>query len=366
METYKIFVINPGSTSTKVELFENEKSIIKGNVFHDSSVLLQFPTINDQLDYRMEVTKKWLKENNVDLTGVSAIVGRGGACYSLTSGTYTIDDRMIADVRQAVGGAIHSSMLGIQMVKKFNQVYGGLMLTVDPVVVDEFQDVARVTGVKGMYRLSNTHALNLKATAKHHAKLNGLKYEDLNLIVAHIDGGITITAHEKGRQIDGINGSGGEGPLTPTRMGSMALTDFVRNLMDKPLPEVRKLLTQGGGFTSWLGTSNSDEIHKRIENGDKLAALLWEALAYQCSKVIGEMACVLKGNVDGIILTGGLMRFDDLSQYITDHCGWIAPVSIYPGELEHEAMRDGALRVLRHEESAKHYTGKPVFTGFNF
>lgn len=365
-KTYRVFVLNPGSTSTKLEYFENEKSIKKDNIFHDSTILRNFDTINAQLYYRMEYVRKWLSDNNIDLTGIDAIVGRGGACYPVPSGTYEVDERLLNDVREAKGGVYHSSMLGIQMAKELHDEFGGRLLMVDPIVVDELQDVARITGVKGLYRTSATHALNLKATARAHAKKTGVKYRDMNYIVCHIDGGITVTAHQKGRMIDANDGSGGDGPFTPTRMGTMAVTDVIKFLFDKPIDEVRKLCQSTGGLSSWFGTSNSDTIHELVEQGDPKANLIWNAMIYQINKLIGSMACVLHGEVDAIILTGGLMRFDDVLAGIKEACEWIAPVSSYPGELEHEAMRDGALRVLRGEEEAKTYPGKPVFSGFDF
>ncbi|MBR3279851.1 MAG: butyrate kinase [Lachnospiraceae bacterium] len=249
-KTYRVFVLNPGSTSTKLEYFENEKSIKKDNIFHDSTVLRNFDTINAQLYYRMEYVRKWLSDNNIDLTGIDAIVGRGGACYPVPSGTYEVDERLLNDVRQAKGGVYHSSMLGIQMAKELHDEFGGRLLMVDPIVVDELQDVARITGVKGLYRTSATHALNLKATAREHAKRTGVKYKDMNYIVCHIDGGITVTAHQKGRMIDANDGSGGDGPFTPTRMGTMAVTDVIKFLFDKPLDEVRKLCQSTGGLSS--------------------------------------------------------------------------------------------------------------------
>lgn len=365
-KVFHIFVVNPGSTSTKVEYFENETSIRKANIFHDSTVLKTFPTINDQLDYRMEYVMNWLAENNIDLTGVDAIVGRGGACYSLPSGTYEVDDQFIQDVHDNKGGVYHSSMLGVQMAKALQNKFGGKLFAVDPVVVDEYQDVARITGVKGIYRNSALHALNLKATARAHAKVMGKDYRDLNMIVCHIDGGITVTAHQKGNMIDANDGSGGEGPFTPTRMGSMAITDVSKFLLSKPIEEIKGLCTVTGGLSSWFGTSNTDTIHDLVDQGDAKATLVWQAMIYQITKSIGAMSCVLHGKVDAIVLTGGIMRFQDVFDGINDACSWIAPVASYPGELEHEAMRDGALRVLRGEEEAKKYTGKPVFSGFDF
>ncbi|MBP1588777.1 MAG: butyrate kinase [Kiritimatiellae bacterium] len=365
-KTFKIFVVNPGSTSTKVELFEDERSILEANVFHDSTILRTFATINDQLDYRMETVRGWLRENGVDLSGVDAIVGRGGACFPLEGGTYEVDERLLDDIRAARGGIYHSSMLGVQMAKALQAEFGGRLFTVDPIMVDEYQDVARVTGVAGIWRTSATHALNQKATARRHARTLGRRYEDLNLIVCHIDGGITIMAHRHGRMVDGNNGSGGDGPFSPTRMGTMAITDFINQLFHRPEDEVRKLCLATGGLSSWFGTSNSDVIHARVEAGDPKATLVWQTMIYQITKHIGAMAAVLHGQVDGIVLTGGLMRFADIYEGIREACSWIAPVASYPGELEHEAMRDGALRVLRGEEPAKKYTGKPVFDGFSF
>jgi butyrate kinase len=314
----------------------------------------------------MAFCERWLAENGIDLTGVDAIVGRGGACLSVVSGTYEVDELLLRDTREARGGIYHSSMLGIQMAKRFQEKYGGRVFMVDPIVVDEYQDVARITGVKGIYRKNAAHVLNLKATGRAYAKSLGRRYEDMNLILCHIDGGITVTAHEHGRMIDANDGSGGDGPFTPTRMGSMAVTDVVSYLFDRPKDEVRKLCSHGGGLSSWFGTSNADTVHALVEGSDKKAVLIWQAMIYQITKQIGAMACVLHGKVDGIVLTGGLMRFADIADGIRKSCDWIAPIAVYPGELEHEAMRDGALRVLRGEEEARHYTGVPVFDGFDF
>lgn len=364
MKTYRILVINPGSTSTKLSMFENEKCLFTEDVFHDSSILKTFPTINDQLDYRMEVVRQFLKDGQIDLTGVDAIVGRGGGCCSVEGGIYQIDDRLIQDTKEARGGLYHSSMLGVQMAEVLHRQYGGLLVMMDPPVVDELCDLARMTGVDGIYRRAVSHALNLKATARKHAASLGRRYEDCNLIVCHIDGGISITAHQKGRMIDGNDAGGGEGPFTPTRMGSMAVTDVLRYFQDKTEEEIRSLCSQTGGLSSYFGTSNSDTVHRMMEEGDPKAERVWKAMIYQVIKYIGSMSTVLKGQVDGIVLTGGLLRFPDVLEQIRESCEWIAPVTAYPGELEQEAMAAGALRVLRGEEEAKVYPGHPVWSGF--
>lgn len=365
MKDYKIFVINPGSTSTKLSLFINEQNMFTTDVFHDSSILKEFDTINDQLDYRMTVVKEFIEENKLDLHDLDAIACRGGASYSVTGGTYEVSDLLIKDTKEAKGGLYHSSMLGVQMAKKLQEEYGGRMLMSDPTVVDEYSDIARVSGIDGIYRRAICHALNLKAVARKYADRLHRPYEDLNLIVCHIDGGITITAHEHGKMIDGNDGGGGDGPFTPTRMGSMAITDVVRYLWDKPKEEMMKLCSVSGGLSNYFNTSNSDTIHQLVEENDPKAKRVWEAMIYQTAKQIGAMSVVLKGNVDGIILTGGLMRFKDVFDQISQRCSWIAPIAVYEGEYEQEALALGALRVLRKEKEALIYTGKPVWDGFH-
>ncbi len=362
MESRRILVINPGSTSTKLSMFADETCLFTESVFHDSSILSAFPTINDQLACRMEVVHAFLKARGIDLTGVDAIIGRGGGCYSVPGGIYAVDDRLVRDTREAKGGIVHASMLGVQMVKALGDVYGGALLMMDPPCVDELCDLARVTGVRGVYRKSAVHVLNLKETARRHAKREGRRYEEMNFIVCHIDGGISVTAHEKGRIIDGNNASGGEGPFTPTRMGSMALTDVID--LGCSAQELRALCSHAGGLTSHFGTSNADTVHALVERGDVRAVRVWQAMIYQICKEIGAMAAALSGRVDGILLTGGLLRFDDVLDGIRSRCGFIAPVTAYPGEFEQEAMAAGALRVLRGEEAALTYPGKPVWDGF--
>ena len=365
MKEYKILVINPGSTSTKLSLFINEKNIFTTDVFHDSTILKQFPTINDQLDYRMEVVNQFLIENNIDLSDINAIAPRGGASYSVPSGTYEVSDQLIEDTKHAKGGLYHSSMLGVQMAKRVQEQYGGEIYMSDPTVVDEYCDLARVTGIDGIYRKAICHALNLKVVAKKYAQSIQRNYEDLNLIVCHIDGGITITAHHHGKMIDGNDGGGGDGPFTPTRMGSMAVSDIINYLWDLPKEEMKRLISVTGGLSNYFGTSNSDEIHKMVENHDPKATRVWKAMIYQVCKQIGAMSTVLKGKVDGIVLTGGLMRFDDVVDQIQEQCGWIAPIAVYKGEYEQEALALNALKVLRKEEKAKTYSGQPVWNGFN-
>ncbi len=360
----KIFVINPGSTSTKLALYEDSTELFNDDIFHDSSELLKFPTINDQLPFRMHVLESFLQEHGIDLAGVDATVGRGGGCMPILGGTYRVNEQLLDDTRNYVGGLYHSSMLGVQMAAEIQKKYGGEVLMVDPPVVDELQDLARITGVKGIYRKAISHALNLKETARRHCASLGVKYEDSRLIVCHIDGGISVTAHVNGRMIDGNDAGGGEGPFTPTRMGNMAVTDVLNRLSDRSPKQIRDLCSQAGGLSSHFGTSNSDLLHQRMEDGDQEVRMVWQAMIYQVCRYIGAMSAVLKGKVDGIVLTGGLMRFADVGDIIREYCGWIAPVYIYPGEVEMSAMAMAALRVLSGTEEPLEYTGEPAWKGF--
>ncbi|MDD6347211.1 MAG: butyrate kinase [Lachnospiraceae bacterium] len=362
--SFKIFVINPGSTSTKLALFEDETCLVSENVFHDSSILKTFPHINDQLDYRMDVILDFIRDNHLDLTGIDAIVGRGGSSFSVASGVYEVNDLLVADTRASKGGLNHVSNLGVQLAKKMQAIYGGRLFMVDPTVVDEYQDLARITGCKGVYRRAISHALNQKATARYHAMTHGQVYEESRYIVAHIDGGISVDAHCLGRMIDGNNAAGGEGPFTPTRIGGMAVTDVAEHFPDKTPEELVMMCTEDGGLSSHFGTSNADTIHAMVDKGDPEATRVWKAMIYRVGKEIGAMSCVLEGRVDAIILTGGLMRFADVEEDLRRYCGWIAPICVYPNELEFEAMAGGALAVLRGEIRARTYTGRPVWQGF--
>ena len=359
----RILVINPGSTSTKLSVYENEKEVKTIDVFHDSSVLKTFATINDQLPYRMEVVYKFLNENHIEK--LDAIACRGGASYAVEGGTYEVDDLLINDTKLAKGGLYHSSMLAVQMGKEVQGIYGGKMYMSDPTVTDEYSDIARVTGIDGIYRKSICHALNQKAVAKKYAHDIGKKYEDLNLIVCHIDGGITIMAHHFGKMVDGNDGGGGEGPFTPTRMGNMAISDVINYLWDKPKSEMLNLCSCTGGLSNYFHTSNSDIIHLKKEKGDPKATLVWDAMIYQVCKAIGSMSCVLEGRVDGIVLTGGLLRFSDVSEQIKQRCGWIAPIAIYQGEYEQQALAVNAYDALMGKIEVKKYSGKPVWEGFD-
>ena len=247
---------------------------------------------------------------------------------------------------------------------KFAREYGREAYTLNPTNVDEYQDEARLTGIRGLYRVSHSHVLNQKAVAEHHAATLGRRYGDCNFIVAHIDGGITVAPHRRGRMVDGNMGADGEGAFTPTRIGSvpvLALLDYIDAHSTK---DVRLMCSRAGGFVSLFGTADADAVHAKVEAGDPKASLAWRTMTYQICKQIGEMAAVLCGDVDAILLTGGLMRFQDIIDGIRRHCGWIAPVSVYPGEMEQEALALSVLKALRGGAPILEYAGKPVWSGF--
>lgn len=366
MKTYKIFVINPGSTSTKVALFEDEKIIFSSNIKHDASKLNEFREISDQLSYRKEVIINILKENNISLEGVDAFVGRGGGLLPLLGGTYEIDELLLEHARIGANGISHPAQLGSQLADEFRKQYGGKGFVVNPPDVDEYEDIARVTGVKNIVRSSHIHALNQKETAIRHANSIGEKYEDCNFIVCHIGGGISIAVHKNGRMIDGNDIVEGEGPMTPTRAGAVPAAPLIRMCFSGKYTEKEMLgkFTNKGGMVDHLGTSDALEISKKAKQGSKYEELLWNAMIYQINKVIGSMAAVLHGDVDGILLSGGMVYNKDLVDKITEACSFIAPISAYPGEFEMEAMAAGAIRVLEGKEEAKMYTGVPVWKGF--
>ncbi len=363
-KVWKILVINPGSTSTKVSYFENEKKVFEHSLFHDAPELLKYPSVNDQMPFRYSVILDMLKEEGVDPHSIDAFAGRGGSAYSQKGGVTLVDKRLYEDTVEGVGGSAHPAKLGVMLAWVFAQEYGKKAYTLNPTNVDEFGDYAKLTGLKGVYRWSHSHVLNQKAVAEFHAEASGKCYEDCNFIVAHIDGGITVSAHDHGRMVDGNMGADGEGAYSPTRIGSIPVLRLLEYLeAGHTTGEVREACTRSGGFVSLFGTSNSDTIHAMAEEGDQKAQLVWNTMIYQIAKMIGEMSVVLCGQVDAILLTGGLMRFDDIREGIEKRCGWIAPISVYPGQMEQEALAYGALKVLRGEKEARIYPGKPVEDG---
>ena len=364
-KTYRILVINPGSTSTKVGVFDGEQEVFTKNVAHEASKLAEFASVSDQMPYRRDMILDALEENDVALESVDAFVGRGGGLLSLEGGTYEVNDVMLDHAYRGANGIQHPAQLGSQLAHEFAEKVGKPAFVVNPPDTDEFCDLARMTGIKGVYRNAHLHALNLKETAIRHAHSMQKRYDECNFIVCHIGGGISISAHEAGKMIDGFDIVQGEGAMAPTRCGAVPVAGILDYLdAGHTVKEARALCMKTGGFVDLLGTSDALEVSNRAASGDAAAARAWGAMLYQINKYIGSMATVLGGRVDGILLGGGMVHNAELVKSIEDNCGWIAPVSAYPGEFELEAMAAGAIRVLSGEEEPKTYTGVPVFQGF--
>ena len=369
MKPYKVLTINPGSTSTKIALFEGEECLYSQTVSHEAKELEQYASMSEQLPYRRDTVLNLLKEAGIGLEEVDVFVGRGGGLIAMEGGTYGVTDLMLEHARTCANGVIHPAALGSQLAHEFAQAYGAKAMVVNPPDVDELQELARMTGIRGVHRIIHLHALNLKETAIRHSK-NVMKkpYAECRYVVCHIGGGISISAHEKGRMIDGYDIVGGEGPMAPTRCGSISVANLLEymKMNQAGLEDVKKLCTRTGGFVNHMGISDAIELTERAKAGDRYAGLLWDSMIYQIEKCIGAMAAVLHGQVDGILLGGGMVHNQDLVGQLTDACSFIAPVTAYPGEFEMEAMAAGAIRVMEGEEELKTYTGTPVWDGFDW
>ncbi len=360
--SYKILTVNPGSTSTKVGYFDGDREIFSVNVSHDANKLKEFSSISDQLPYRKETILEALKKADINLEEADAFVGRGGGLLAVEGGTYEVNDILLDHAYRGANGVQHPAQLGSQIAHEFAVQFNKPCFVVNPPDTDEICTEARMTGVKGVYRNVHLHALNLKETAIRHAESMGKRYEDCNFIVCHIGGGLSISAHRRGRMIDGNDIVGGEGPMAPTRCGAVPAAEMIRYCYShEDQKATASLCTKSGGFVSHLGTSDAREVTQRAKDGDTYAALVWDTMVYQIIRFIGAMAGVLHGEVDGILLGGGMVHNEELVDVITKACSWIAPVSAYPGEFELEAMAAGAIRVLEGKEQAKVYTGKPCW-----
>ena len=362
----KLLIINPGSTSTKISLYEDEVCLAEESVFHDAPELLRFDHVNKQVPFRKKVIMDFLEKNGTPLEDIDIFVGRGGSAVPVKSGFIEINDLLYKDTEAARGGSEHPAKLGVMLAYELSRETGKRAFTMDPTNVDELCDEARLTGIKGVLRNAQAHVLNQKAVARKHCSLHGLEYEIANLIVAHIDGGITVHAHRCGRMVDGNVGSGRDGAFTPTRIGSVPVLKLLDYIDEHGTAEVRTMCSRSGGFVSFFGTSDFKKVYELVKKGDEKATLVYNTMIYQICKQIGAMAAVLKGKVDGILLTGGLMIYDDITRKIEDSCSCISRIYVYPGELEQEALAKETLRALRGETQILTYEGVHPFTGFPF
>lgn len=350
-----VLVINPGSTSTKVALFKDEENIIQTNLSHSAEDIDKFEKIADQFDYRKDMIIDWIKSEGYELESLKAVVGRGGLLKPMPSGTYSVTDEMIKDLNIGIQGE-HASNLGGIIAKSIGDVLGLASFIVDPVAVDEFDDLARISGMPQIKRKSLLHALNIKAIAHRVANEKNTKVEDLNLIVAHLGGGISVVPLKKGKMID-ANNANEMGPFSPERSGGLPSGDVAKMCFsgDYTFAQMKSKMRGKGGLVAYLGTNDAREVLKMIEAGDDKAKLVFEAMGYQIAKEIGSMATALKGNIDAIVLTGGVAYSKYLTDYITDRVEFMAPVIIEAGEDEMEALNEGVMRVLNKSEKAKIY-----------
>lgn len=354
-----ILAVNPGSTSTKIGLFRGEAQAWSVNLPHGDDLLAEFRgrPIADQLEMRTAECEAALAERGVAITALDAVVGRGGLLPALASGTYRVDERMLADLRAHERGE-HASNLGAMIAAAIAERAGCEAFIVDPVSVDEWEPVARLSGLAGLDRQALSHALNTKAIAKRHAREAGRNYAELRLIVIHLGSGTSVSAHRDGRMVDASNARE-EGPFSMERAGGVPVM-MLAELATQPgmtFAELERRLFREGGVFSYLGTRDLREVLTRIEQGDQTAALVLDALVYQTAKEAGAMAAVLEGRVDAVLLTGGMVHAPQLVDLLTEKLRWIAPVFVYPGEDELRALAEGGVRVLVGEEVGKGYGG---------
>lgn len=357
MEEELILAINPGSTSTKIAVFRNTREVFLKNIKHSSDELGQFARITDQYGFRKNIILNELETAGIDIKNIAVIVGRGGLVKPIPSGVYHVNDALIEDLKVGVQGQ-HASNLGGLIAKDIaDSIPGTKAYIADPVVVDELDDIARVSGHPEFERVSIFHALNQKAIARQHAKSISRHYEEMNLIVVHLGGGISVGAHHNGRVIDVNQALDGEGPFSPERSGTLPVGALVKLCFSGKYTqrEIKKMITGKGGYVAYLGTNDAYEVEKMAAAGDEKAQLIQNAMAYQVAKEVGAMATVLKGQVDAILLTGGIAYGKPFVETLSERIAHIAPIFVYPGEDEMRALAMNGLRVHKGEEEARTY-----------
>ena len=352
----KSLIINPGSTSTKIGVFEDETLLFEETLRHSTEEIAQYASIVDQKDFRKDIIVNLLKEKNFDINSLNMVVGRGGMLKPIPGGTYEVSDDLLEDLKIGKQGQ-HASNLGGILAREIGDSIGVPSYIVDPVVVDELAPVSRYSGVPELPRTSVFHALNQKAVAKRYAKETGKAYDSMNLIVVHMGGGVSVGAHNQGKVIDVFNALDGDGAFSPERAGAVPSGALIKMCFSGQYTEkeVYKKFVGNGGFNAYCGTNDMRDVEKMVQGGDAKAAEVREAFITQVAKDIGSMACVLKGKIDQIIVTGGIAYDKVVVEGLKERAGWIAPMTVYPGEDELLALVQGGLRVINGEEKAMTY-----------
>ena len=352
----KSLIINPGSTSTKIGVFEDETLLFEETLRHSTEEIAQYASIVDQKDFRKDIIINLLKEKDFDMNSLNMVVGRGGMLKPIPGGTYAVSDDLLEDLKIGRQGQ-HASNLGGILAREIGDSIGVPSYIVDPVVVDELAPIARYSGVPELPRTSVFHALNQKAVAKRYAKEAGKAYDSLNLIVVHMGGGVSVGAHKQGKVVDVFNALDGDGAFSPERAGAVPSGALIKMCFSGQYTEkeVYKKIVGGGGFNAYCGTNDMRDVEKMVADGDAKATEVRDAFIMQVAKDIGSMACVLKGKVDQIIVTGGIAYDKAVVEGLKERVGFIAPMTVYPGEDELLALVQGGLRVLNGEEEAMVY-----------
>ncbi len=352
----KSLIINPGSTSTKIGVFEDETLLFEETLRHSTEEISQYASIYEQKDFRKKIITDLLEEKQFDMKSLGVIVGRGGMLKPIPGGTYAVTDDLLEDLKIGKQGQ-HASNLGGILAREIGDEIGVPSYIVDPVVVDEMMDIARYSGVPELPRTSVFHALNQKAVAKRYAKETGKAYDSLNLIVVHMGGGVSVGAHQNGKVVDIFNALDGDGAFSPERAGAVPSGALIKMCFSGKYTEkeVYSKIVGKGGFNAYIGTNDMRDVEKMVDEGDENAAIIREAFILQMAKDMGSMACVLNGKVDQIIVTGGIAYDKAVVAGLKERAGWIAPFTVYPGEDELLALVQGALRVMNGEEEAKVY-----------
>lgn len=352
----RILTINPGSTSTKIGVFHNERSIFEKTLRHNIEELQRFDQIIDQYEFRKNHILETLHEQGINISKFDAVCARGGLLRPIEGGTYVVNDDMIEDLKSGYAGQ-HASNLGGIIAREIADGLNIPSYIVDPVVVDEMSVLAKVSGMPEIERKSIFHALNQKAVARKAAASLGKRYENMKMIITHMGGGITIGVHDRGRVVDVNNGLHGEGPFSPERAGTVPAGDLVDLCFsgEYTKEEIMKKLVGTGGLLGYLGTNDAVKVEQMIQGGDEKARFIYDAMAYQIAKEIGAASAVLKGEVEAIVLTGGLAYGKSFVSTIRSYIDWISDVLVYPGENELQSLAQGALRVLQGEEQSKQY-----------